>query len=101
CRKRWLIPLKWSKKLRRPDHMPSIVLQCTQVPSGSRRALACGGRLEGTPRGDTGAVRGDASARSRVKRVFLFPILLRMSATMSQAFRQDGSGLEGAHKKGR
>ena len=59
------------------------------------------GRLEGTPRGDTGAVRGDASARSRVKRAFLFPILLRMSATMSEAFRQDGSGLEGAHKKGR
>jgi hypothetical protein len=28
-------------------------------------------------------------------------IPLRTSATMSQALRQDGSGLEGAHKKGR
>jgi hypothetical protein len=59
------------------------------------------GWLEGTLRGDTGAVRGDVSARSRVKRGCLFPILLRTSATMSQALRQDGSGLEGAHKKGR
>jgi hypothetical protein len=59
------------------------------------------GWLEGTPRGDTGAVRGDVSARRRVKRGCLFPILIRTSATMSQALRQDGSGLEGAHKKGR
>jgi hypothetical protein len=36
-----------------------------------------------------------------VKRAFLFPILLRMSAIMSQVFRQDGSGLEVAQKKGR
>src|SRR4029453_4290696 len=57
------------------------------------------GWLEGTPRGDTGAVRGDVSARRRVKRGCLFPILIRTSATMSQALRQDGSGLEGAHKE--
>jgi hypothetical protein len=75
--------------------------EASQAASRGRHALACGGRLEGTPRGNTGAVRGDASVRSRVKRALLFPILLRMRATMSQAFRQDGSGLEGAQKKGR
>src|SRR5262245_42356435 len=39
CRKRWLILLKWSKSLRRPDQIPSIVLQCTHVPAGSRGPL--------------------------------------------------------------
>src|SRR5262245_62576221 len=84
-----------------PARHPPVGAGGTRLPPLTASRLACAWRrLEGTSRGATDAWRGDAGECGQVKSGFLFPILLRMSATMSQALRQDGPGLEEVHKKG-